>query len=57
MTGGTRGQLTDEEAIRRIESLMDYSIETVEEAAPIPKGALKLSEWLGMDRDFLALVE
>jgi dsDNA-specific endonuclease/ATPase MutS2 len=57
VTGGTRGQLTDEEAIRRIESLMDYSIETVEEAAPIPKGALKLSEWLGMDRDFLALVE
>lgn len=48
---------TDEEAIRRIESLMDYSLETVDGAAPVPQGAIRIARWLGMDEDVLKLLE
>ena len=55
VTGDPAKQLTDEEAISRIESLMDYTIISANGQTPIPQSALQLALWLGMDREFLDL--
>ncbi|NLA81490.1 MAG: hypothetical protein GX849_01405 [Clostridiaceae bacterium] len=49
--------LSDEEAIRRIESLMDYSLEAVEGGKSTQEGAVRIAAWLGMDQELLALLE
>lgn len=49
--------LSDEEAIRRIESLMDYSLEAVEGGRTAQEGAVRIAAWLGMDQELLALLE
>ncbi len=57
MAGDTGDRLTDQEAVRRIEALMDYSIEPADDSGPAPAGALRLAEWLGLDPDFLRLAK
>ncbi len=49
-------QVTDPEAIRRIEALMDYSLEAVEGDALPQEGAIRLARWLGMDEEVLDLL-
>lgn len=54
---GTGDIQTDQEAIHRIESLMDYSLETVDGDAPVPQDAVRIARWLGMDEAVLDLIE
>lgn len=54
--GSETRQLTDQEAIRRIESLMDYSLEAVDDGAGPQEAAVRLAGWLGMDEELLDLL-
>lgn len=44
---------SDEEAIRQIEALMDYSIEAVDGSAAVPTAAVRIAGWLGLDQEVL----
>lgn len=55
--GSEKKSLTDEEAIRRIESLMDYSLEAVDGKTVPQEGAVRIAAWLGMDEELLTLLE
>lgn len=54
---GSGTGLGDDEAIRRIESLMDYSIEVVDGSTGPPDGAVRLARWLGLDGTILEYLE
>lgn len=54
---GFKGESADEELIRRIESLTDFSIEAVELPTQAWSGAFRLAAWLGLDQNFLDMLE
>ncbi len=47
----------DQQAIRRIEALMDYRLEEVDGHSPVPTEAIRIAALLGLDKDVLALME
>lgn len=49
------GQLSDQETIRRIESLMDYTIESADRPEP-GEGAVRIARWLGLGEEVLELL-
>lgn len=53
----TKAPLLDEEAVRRIEALMDYSIEAMDGSAAVPTGAIRVARWLGLDSGVFEYLE
>ncbi len=48
---------SDEEAVRRIEALMDYSIEALDGSGAVPAGAIRIAGWLGLDDQVFEYLE
>lgn len=51
------GERSDEAAIRHIEHMMDYTLDVVDGAHPVPTDAIRIATWLGLDEDILDLIE